>query len=147
MLIIFSVAIVILITAFLFFLFYKGESKITEVSFVGKDAIVSAEIAKTPAAMMSGLMYRDLLPENQGMLFVFPIESRQSFWMKNVKFPLDIIFISKNKKIVDIKKDFKPCVTELCESYLSEKPTKYVLEVNAGFVEKWNINVGDEVKF
>lgn len=147
MLIIFGVIILIVVVGFWFLMFWKGNYKTTDVSFVEKDIVVSAEVMKTPADWMKGLMGRDLLLENQGMLFIFPFEAPQSFWMKNVKFPIDIIFFSKDKQVVDIKENFEPCQSEPCQSYKSKKPAKYVLEVNNGFSKQWNIQIGDKISF
>jgi uncharacterized membrane protein (UPF0127 family) len=81
-------------------------------------------------------MYRTELKDNQGMLFIFPDEDYRSFYMKNTKIPLDIIYIGKHKKIVSIQKNAQP----FNESSLpSEAPAKYVLEVYAGLSEKMEI--------
>ena len=104
---------------------------------------VVAEIADDNMERAIGLMNRTSLEENNGMLFVWEDESPRSFWMKNTLIPLDMIFISANGTIVDIT-TMQPCKTLFCESYKS-KPAKYVLEVNAGFVEKHGVKVGDAV--
>ena len=81
-----------------------------------KDVCVQAEVADTDASRQQGLMFRENLPEGQGMLFVFGTEGRYGFWMKNMKFPIDIIWIDQEKKIVDMKLDLSPC-QEVCESF------------------------------
>ncbi len=103
---------------------------------------VSAEIVGTPGQWEQGLMFRKSLAENGGMLFVFPNEQARTFWMKNTMIPLDIIFIDSNSTIIDIKQNFAPCQKDPCETYTS-LPTQYVLEVNAGFVNRNNITIGD----
>lgn len=107
---------------------------------------MQVEIADTESKRQLGLMSRQSMPENQGMLFVFEKEETQSFWMKNMKFPLDIIWISEDKRIVDIKSNVLPC-RDSCESIVPQAKAKYVLEVNAGFVERNKIRIGDEVSF
>ena len=92
-------------------------------------------------------MFREKLDDNVGMLFVADYETTPVFWMKNMKFPLDLIFISKDKKVVDIKENFQPCIVDQCLTYVAASPAQYVLEVNAGFVDADRITVGDIVDF
>lgn len=103
------------------------------------------EIANDPYEIQKGLMFRKSLKWNNGMLFVFDDEQYRSFWMKNTHIALDIIFIDKNFKIVDIKENAKPCLSYKCPSYLSKAPAKYVLEVNGDFVNKNKIQIGDKI--
>jgi len=72
-------------------------------------------------------------------------EDVQSYWMKNTKIPLDMIFIDKNRKVVSIKHDAPPCVTERCPAFMSEGPVRYVLELNAGQAAKLGLTSGDEL--
>ena len=111
----------------------------------GKNLIkINVEIADDNAEMEKGLMFREKLNENEGMLFVFGEEALHAFWMKNTLIPLDIIFIDENFDIIDIKHAV-PCKAEPCELYKPSKPAKYVLEVNEGFAEKNSIGVGDKI--
>jgi hypothetical protein len=87
-------------------------------------------------------MNREYLEEDSGMLFIFTEEEKKSFWMKNTLIPLDIIFISENYLINDIY-SVQPCETDECELYSAN--AKYVLEVDEGYCEENNINVGDFV--
>lgn len=111
------------------------------------NAAVNVEIASTPEKMEKGLMGREFLGEKNGMLFIFSDEQKRSFWMKNTLISLDIIFISKDMKVVDIKQDFSPCRFILCNSYTSKEKAMYALEVNANFTQRYNISIGDSVKF
>lgn len=116
---------------------------------IGK-AAVTVEISNTPSAREIGLMYRKYLEPNSGMLFIFPNESRYSFWMKNTFIPLDIIWISADKKIVHLEKNVQPCkkfspLQDVCPTLSPAQNVLYVLEVNAGWVDKNAINIGDEV--
>lgn len=111
----------------------------------GKEIIkIKVEIADDNRERENGLMNREKLDENSGMLFVFDEENFQSFWMKNTLIPLDIIFIDENLKIVDVNHGV-PCKIEDCEIYSSGKPARYVLEANAKFTLKNGIGIGDDV--
>ena len=101
---------------------------------------VHVEIADTVDKRQAGLMFRDVLDEREGMLFVYRDERIRSFWMKNTFIPLDIIYISKNLQIVDMIKVVKPCKADPCRYYVSKYPAMFVLEVNAEFIDKYGIN-------
>lgn len=103
---------------------------------------IDVELAQDEAERQLGLMYRDKMAENQGMLFIFEDETTRSFWMKNTVLPLDMLFINANNEIVTIHKSTTPYSEE---SYTSTKPAKFVLEVNAGFTDKYKIAVGDRI--
>jgi YVTN family beta-propeller protein len=92
-----------------------------------------------------GLMFRQHLPLNAGMLFAYNNEEPRTFWMKNTLIPLDMIFLDSNSKIVDIFENVPPCEQEQCPTYPSEQPAQYVLEVNAGFVNEKDIKIGDRL--
>ncbi len=109
-----------------------------------KEVKVSVEIARTQEEIAAGLMYRSSLDKNSGMLFVFEDESERVFWMKNTKIPLDMIFISENGTIVNIRHAV-PCTSSECPLYPSVYPAKYVLEVNGNFAAENGISIGDFV--
>ena len=101
-------------------------------------------LSTTPDAQSKGLAIRDSLNENEGMLFIFETPQKYSFWMKDMKFPIDIIWINQDGKIVHIEKNLPPCVFLLpCPSYTPKDDSLYVLEVVSNFTNKFNINVGD----
>ena len=128
----------------LFLLLVYGCVSYPKIKILSNSSVeVIVEIADTAAQHYKGLMFRDSLEEGAGMLFVFDEQSR-AFWMKNTKIPLDIIFISSDFKIVDIKENFLPCKTLHCETYTS-KPAKYALEVNVGFVDEHEIVIGNTI--
>lgn len=105
---------------------------------------INIEIADTDFDIQTGLMYRDSMEKDQGMLFVFEDNEDRFFYMKNTKIPLDLIYISANKKIVSFQKNAKP----FDESSLpSNAPAKYVLEINTGLVDQHSILVGDSISF
>ncbi len=107
---------------------------------------VQIEVVDSPEARSQGLMFRDKLDDKQGMFFIFEENGKHNFWMKNMKLPLDIIWISQDKVIVDIRKNVPACQNE-CLSYAPQVNAKYVLEVNAGFIEKNKIEIGDRADF
>ena len=107
-------------------------------------ATLEIEIADDDYQTQTGLMYRKSMKENRGMLFIFKEEKPHSFYMKNTEIPLDIIFINSQKKIVSIQKNAKPFDKT---SLPSKGPAQYVLEVNAGLSDRWNLKAGDKIEF
>jgi len=105
---------------------------------------INIEIADNVEERAYGLMLRESLDESDGMLFIFDDEEIRNFWMKNTLIPLDMIFISKNLDIVDIKYAV-PCENDPCISYVSIEPAKYALEVNGNFTMKNDISIGDRI--
>lgn len=103
----------------------------------------SVEIADTQQKQALGLMFRDQMPADQGMLFIFPAEAPRSFWMKNTRIPLDIMYFDKDLKLVSISADTPPCRVKRCPSYPSIAPAKYVLELNAGTASELGVGLGD----
>ncbi len=107
-------------------------------------ASLDIEIAETEYETQTGLMYRDTMEDNQGMLFIFPEVAYHSFYMKNTKIALDIIYIDENLKIASIQKNAQP----MDETSLSSGvPVQYVLEVNAGLTDAWKVTEGDRIVF
>lgn len=104
--------------------------------------IIHVELAITDAERQTGLMNRDEIPDNHGMLFIFEKEQRLSFWMKNTRIPLSIAYIDKKGKILEIY-DMEPYSLESVSSKRSS--IKYALEVNKGFFRESGIKVGDSI--
>ena len=109
-----------------------------------KLAAVKVEIADTPDTRELGLMYRNHLDENAGMLFVFPSPSATHFWMKNTVVPLDMLFADANGKVIGIVANAQPYSEAMVGGF---DGTLYVLEVNAGYAAKHRIVVGDRLEF
>ncbi len=124
---------------------YKFE-KDGELTFLTKSGnfitSIDIEIADTEQKRMQGLMFREHMDENRGMLFIFPREDYQAFWMKNTVIPLDMIFVNSKKEIINIHKNTTPFSEQ---TYPSTAPAIYVIEVNAGFTDKYNIQPGDKI--
>jgi len=118
-----------------------------ELSIVRNDSILKRldiEIADDEYQTQTGLMYRNSMENNQGMLFIFPDERPRSFYMKNTRIPLDIIYINSKKTMVSIQKNAKPYNET---SLPSDGSAQYVLEINAGLSDSWNLQVGDHIQF
>lgn len=110
----------------------------------GKDVAFEVEIADTPAKREMGLMYRRELPDDRGMLFIFPGESVLTFWMKNTPIPLDMIFIGGDLKIVGIVREAVPFTLS---ARAVDAPSRYVLEIKGGLAQKRGVEVGDRLRF
>ena len=107
-------------------------------------ATLDIEIADDEYQSQTGLMYRKGMANNQGMLFIFEDEQPRSFYMKNTEFSIDIIYINSDKEIVSIQKNAKPYDST---SLPSEGAAQYVLEVNAGLSNTWELEKGDVVEW
>lgn len=103
----------------------------------------SVELAQTPDEQALGLMFRESLEDDHGMLFLFPSEARRSFWMKNCRIALDIFYFDAQLKLVSVAENARPCRTQSCPSYPSAGPAKYVLELNAGKAAELGASPGD----
>jgi uncharacterized membrane protein (UPF0127 family) len=107
------------------------------------DTTITASIADTPALQERGLSGKINLVENEGMYFIFDKAGFYPFWMKEMNFPIDIIWIGDDLRIVDITPNVLP--SSFPETFVSQAPARYVLEVNAGFTERHAIKTGDMV--
>jgi len=116
--------------------------KIKDINFV-------VEVVSTPTDTAKGLSGRTALKPRTGMFFI--LQSPTQFWMKDMQFPLDIIWIGNTGKIVDITKDAKPSPPEtpmwLLPLYSSRLPAKYALEINAGESTSFKLSIGDAVTY
>lgn len=110
-------------------------------------ARIEAEIADEPGEIARGLMFRRGLDEGKGMWFVFPDDAPRTFWMKNVAFPIDIIYIDRDFFIKKIWKAVPPCLAPPCARYRSGSPIRYTLETPAGFCDKNGVRENQKVIF
>jgi uncharacterized membrane protein (UPF0127 family) len=117
--------------------------KQSSVSFGGHRFLV--ELATTLEQRARGLMYRQHLDEDKGMLFIFEDEEVHPFWMKNTYIPLDMIWIDKNRKVVFISKNTPPSTDEPYRAINPRKKAKYVLELCGGTADKIGLDVGDKL--
>jgi uncharacterized membrane protein (UPF0127 family) len=108
---------------------------------------IAVELAADEPTRTQGLMYRDQLPGDRGMIFLFPSTAEYSFWMKNTLIPLDMIWIDENRKIVHVAHDVPPCKADPCPSYPPNVQSKSVLEVAAGVAAKHKLADGQTLRF
>jgi uncharacterized protein len=110
--------------------------------------ILIADMSATNELRTRGLSVKDALAEDEAMLFVFDVEGEHRFWMKDMKFPIDIIWISSDKIVVDIENNLQPCHSGvLCSIYEPDGDSLYVLETVGGFASKYGIVKGTPVEF
>ncbi len=119
-----------------------ADQALPELALEIKGHKLTAEVAANDPARATGLMHRRMLPENRGMLFVFPSAALQSFWMMNTYVPLSIAFIDEHGAIINIA-DMKPLTTD---PHSSTRPAKYALEMNQGWFAKRGITPGARVE-
>jgi len=106
----------------------------------------SIEIAENDATREHGLMDRESMPQDHGMLFVFQDDAPRAFWMKNCKFPQDMLFFDADRRLVSVQHDVPACTADPCPPYSSGAPARYVLELNAGQARKLGLVPGDEMQ-
>lgn len=136
--------VVIFGSVFLFFertLVEENEKKIIKIN----DTSIKVEVVDTPQTRTMGLSGRETLPEGTGMLFIFDSPAQDGFWMKDMKFAIDIVWIDENYQIVDIDKSVLP--ETFPEVFYPDRAIKYVLEVPAGYTNQHQIGVGAMVQF
>ena len=105
------------------------------------------ELARTNEETEKGLMFRNHLDKDKGMLFIFDKEDIYPFWMKNTLIALDIIWMDEVGNIVFISKNNQPCLADNCPSINPGAKAKYVLEINAGVAEELGIKTGESMEF
>jgi uncharacterized protein len=110
------------------------------------DDCFQVEIADSTGERTKGLMYREYLQQDHGMLFIFDEPDVHRFWMKNTLIPLDIIWLDGNGTVVYISENTQPCKAMPCPSYGPSVPAKYVLEINSGLAKEKGIAGGDVLR-
>jgi uncharacterized protein len=109
--------------------------------------VIRAEPARTETMMIRGMMFRDSLAEDRGMLFTHGETGNFSYWMFQVRIPLDIIWLDAQKRVVEIVENAKPCPAKPCENYGGKQKALYVLELAGGGVQRNNLRLGDTLRF
>ncbi|MEM3030548.1 MAG: DUF192 domain-containing protein [Candidatus Micrarchaeia archaeon] len=128
----------------LFFIFLSGcaQPQAEHCAVVFPDGFrIACEVAETPQEIQTGLMWRESLAADRGMLFVMPANSTTPFWMKNTRIPLDIIFMGEDYSIASISRAV-PCTADPCPRYQPKSPYAFVLEANAGTAAAHNASEG-----
>ncbi len=107
----------------------------------------AVEVADDNAERARGLMFRDSLPAEAGMLFIHEHEEPQAYWMKNTRIALDILYFDGQRRLVSQQRDVPPCTLgDRCPPYPSDAPARYVLELNAGQAERLRLQNGTELR-
>lgn len=142
--------IVVLFILFCSSLYPSPGTKAAEIKiiplYIGPEKFM-VEIADTPEKQITGMMYREFIPDDFGMLFINETERYRSFWMKNCRVHLDIIFLDRNKQVINIHFNVPPCKHEPCKTYPSERPAQYVLELRGNRAKELNLKPGDTIFF
>lgn len=119
----------------------EPQLKLPRVTLKAGMHLIQAQVAATPEQRATGLMFRTEMPSNEGMLFVFEQPAVQCFWMKNTLLPLTAAFVADDGSIVNLA-DMKP---QTLDSHCSEKPVRYVLEMNQGWFAKRGLKAGSRL--
>jgi uncharacterized membrane protein (UPF0127 family) len=128
-------------------LFVASAGSAQGISYVNvKQKRYTVEIADDDAARERGLMYREHMEPDHGMLFVFEHETPQAFWMKNTKIALDMLFLDHTGKLVGLQERVPPCKADPCPVYPSGASALYVLELNGGAAKTLGLKLGDSVE-
>lgn len=133
----------------LFFIGCAGEADPATLNFpdAKTDLTLTLLIADSQSERAKGLMFMDEIAESEGMWFIFDDDGYLSFWMKNVKFSIDILFIDSNFVIKKIWSSIKPCMEDPCETYQSGFKARYALEVKSGFCLRHGIEENQRVQY
>ncbi len=140
-----ALGVIVFVLAASVFYFFFLEKKETRVCF--KDKCFDVEIAANNEDRARGLMFREHLDRDSGMLFVYEKVGVYSFWMKNTLIPLDMIWMNEEKEVVYIQSNAAPCKTTQCPTYNPNKSALYVLELNGGVANESGIAIGDKSVF
>ncbi len=108
------------------------------------DSPINIEIAQTNIQRQRGLSFRESLPQDTGMLFIFDNPSKPNFWMKDMNFSIDIIWINENGYVTGVEENISPDTYP--NKFSPQEPALYVLETNADWVSRHQINIGDKVE-
>ncbi len=114
--------------------------------YIGSEKF-TVEIADTNEKWLTGMMHREFIPDDFGMLFVSDSDQYRSFWMKNCLVRLDIIFLDSNKQIINMHLNVPPCKSEPCAGYPSRRPARYVLELRGNRARELKLKPGDAISF
>jgi uncharacterized protein len=108
---------------------------------------LSAEVMRSDEARARGLMFRDVLASDHALLFLFEAPGFHSFWMKNCRFPIDIVWLDAERRVVHVAERVPPCKRDPCPSYLPLRQASYVVEMNAGQARDEKVRVGAMIQF
>jgi uncharacterized membrane protein (UPF0127 family) len=109
------------------------------------ERVIKAEVVDTPETQNLGLSYREKLDKDSGMLFIFDHSDRYGFWMKDMNFSIDIVWIDENFKIVGVEKTVAP--ETFPNVFYPQELVKYVLELPSGYVDQYHIAIGNMIQW
>ena len=115
-----------------------------DVTILMPKGAIEVEVADTKASRELGLSGRPSMGDDEGLLFVFDKPGKYGFWMKDMNFPLDLIWINQNGLVVDVERKLTP--DSYPATFINEIDASYVLEINAGLAEKFGLYIGSKVK-
>lgn len=137
---------IFLMSASFFFIDRKDETIII-VSFPNGH-VLETEVADTPEKLLFGLAFRETLPANSGMLYIFESTGQNHIWTKAYRFPVDIIWVDESHHIVGLKEDVAPCGEDECPKFSSSpEVVRYAIQAEAGFIKREGVTVGQELKY
>jgi uncharacterized protein len=111
---------------------------------------IVAEVMTNPMDMSRGMMFRDSLPPDRGMLFIHGSPNRYPYWMYQVKIPLDIVWLDQNRRVAEISANTPPCASKSasdCPNYGGHEVALYILELGGGQAAKHGVQVGSYINF
>jgi uncharacterized membrane protein (UPF0127 family) len=109
--------------------------------------VLQVELMQNDEDRAMGLMFRPSLPMDHGMLFIFPQADFHGFWMKNCRFPIDMVWLDQDRKVVYLAEAVPPCKAEPCPVYSPMQRAQYVVEMNAGQARREKAVIGATLKF
>ena len=130
-----------------FFLIDRKEETIIIVSFPnGRE--LETEVADTPEKLLVGLAFRETLPANGGLLYIFESTGQNHIWTKEYRFPVDMMWIDESHHIVGLKENVAPCRKDDCPKYSSSpEAVRYAIQTGAGFIKQEGVTIGLELKY
>lgn len=142
-----SPLIIGIVAVTVFYFFSPNPMREIEIRTADNSYHLLVEVADSPGEQTQGLMGRKELPDEEGMLFVYEEDTVPNFWMKNMEIPLDMVFIGADGVIRHIEANVPPCITtdDNCIRYSSKEPVRSVLELAAGFTERYGVKAGDRI--
>lgn len=141
------ILLAVLLMSVSIFLMERKESSIIVVTFPG-GAQVEAEVADTPEKLLFGLAFRDGLPPNGGMLYIFEENGLHRIRTKEYRFPIDLIWVDESHHVVHLLEHAEPCSKDPCPLYgPPPQPARYVIQTESGFIKSSGVTNGDELKY
>ena len=123
------------------------QTQVININFPG-GAVLKAEVADTPEKLLFGLAFRNILPPDEGMVYIFGESGPHRVWTKEFQFPVDVIWVDESKFVVHVVENAPPCIESRCPWYgPPSQDARYIIEANAGFVEQAKVVIGSQLKF